>query len=231
MSTSKNLIAMNNVYHTVGVSWDEKILKRRSMPQGIKITTQSFDDYMKRYDNWENYFRDISFLYDHIPNNIEGTFRYKDDTWDFMYAYFFRFSMIAAVSEKVKNILEELKVSKEEYVLKPIKVKECEGPYYLMFVKIIPESELLYSQTLFRNDYTKEVSRFADNDGRLARSYHFYASDIYLHVKYKCRDIINIQYSSAFFFSQRLVDAFHEHDVKGCEIGSYDHKYKLNFTE
>lgn len=222
-------------YHTVKVSWDEALLKRRTGPQSIKITTKSFDEYMEQYTygNWNNYYRDIDFLYDRIPENLEGTFDYKDVTWDYMDAYFYRFSMIAAVSEKVKNILEDLNVSKDEYVLKPIKVKGYEGPYYLFFVKVLPESEIIYSKTLFRNNETKELCKFdSDDDVRQKiKDGILCASEIHLDSKHASRDIISIQYHPADFFSQRLVDAFREHNVKGVEIGSRDHEFKICFDE
>ena len=100
---------INTEYQQIKVSSDEKLLKRRAAPQTVRILNKEFDEYMEMYNtsvqmNIEN----SDWLYDRIPENLEGKLEYKDLTWDFMFAAYYRLGMIAAVSEKVKNILEEL---------------------------------------------------------------------------------------------------------------------------
>ena len=96
----------NLEYQAIEVSWDQKLLGRRSGPQRVKILTQAFDEYM-RENNSDTFMhiRNLDWLYDRIPLPLIGRFQYKDDSWDYMRAIYFRFGMIAAVSQKVKILL------------------------------------------------------------------------------------------------------------------------------
>lgn len=38
---------INIEYQAIEVSWDQKLLERRSGPQRVKILTQDFDEYMR----------------------------------------------------------------------------------------------------------------------------------------------------------------------------------------
>ena len=219
---------MNTKFFSVDVSWDEKILKKRSHPQSVKILTSEFDEYIDKYDHdWDLYFSHIEDFFDNMPQLLEGKFDYKDGTWDYMVAYFRRRGMIAAVSEKVKNILEELHVQKNEYVLKPINIQGYDGPYYLMFVPFIPDSELIYPLSDFVNFFTKEIYNFENITKMKEHINDIYLLNVCLPDKYKERDIILVQWCAGVFFSKRLARAFIENNVKGFRVTS---RYKMRFS-
>ena len=137
----------------------------------MHILTEEFNSYMDANNaDIFSHMANLEWLYDKIPENLEGKLRYKDHTWDFMAASYNRIGMIAAVSEKVKNIFESLKISDSDYTLKPIKVKGTDLTYYLLFVKHIPEYKvsmkdsemclsLVPSQKLYFQTYD-EMKRF-----------------------------------------------------------------------
>ena len=129
----------NSTHMIVRVTCDEKVIKNRSFAQSVIITTEEFSNYMLENSNGiDMYEKNMDWIYDKIPENLEGKLCYKDLTWDFMGGPLGSISLVAAVSEKVKIIFEELGVSKDEYVFKPVKIKGYDITYYLLFVKYIP---------------------------------------------------------------------------------------------
>lgn len=224
---------INTEYQQIKVSSDEKLLKRRAAPQTVRILNKEFDEYMKMYNtsvqmNIEN----SDWLYDRIPENLEGKLEYKDLTWDFMLAAYYRLGMIAAVSEKVKNILEELNVSKEEYTLKPIKIKGYDITYYLMFVSLISDEEILIKNSdirFFEEPERKlpiETLEQVHEYDKHMNTYVFYKT-MALSKKFQARDIIYVLRATIYpHFSKRLIDAFEKNKVKGWEF-FYESKLKF----
>ena len=157
----------NLEYQAVWVSWDQKLLGRRSGPQTVKILTQAFDEYM-RENNSDTFMhiRNLDWLYDRIPLPLKGKFIYKDDSWDYMDAIYSRFGMIAAVSERVKRILEDLNVSQDEYVLKPISVEGSDRQIYLLFIKKISDAELIYPESSFKVYPPERMMHFSSYNER-----------------------------------------------------------------
>ena len=220
---------MNTKFFSVDVSWDEKILKKRSHPQSVKILTSEFDEYIDKYDHdWDLYFSHIGDLFKNIPTELVGKFDYKDDTWDYMTVYYRRRGMIAVVSEKVKNILEELHVSETEYVLKSIKIQGYDKSYFLMFVPFIPDSEFIYSLSDFESLYKEgEFYNYTDRKEMREHLYNIYLRNVCLPLSYQERDIIMVQWCHGVFFSKRLVKAFIDNNVKGFEVTS---QFKISFS-
>lgn len=220
----------NLEYQAVWVSWDQKLLGRRSGPQTVKILTQAFDEYM-RENNSDTFMhiRNLDWLYDRIPLPLKGKFIYKDDSWDYMDAIYSRFGMIAAVSERVKRILEDLNVSQDEYVLKPISVEGSDRQIYLLFIKKISDAELIYPESSFKVYPPERMMHFSSYNERAMVPDGCGVRDIFLPESYRNRDIINLQSSVPVFFSQRLVDAFEENKIKGFSVFLKNHKTTLNF--
>ena len=220
---------INIEYQAIEVSWDQKLLGRRSGPQTVKILTQAFDEYM-RENNSDTFMhiRNLDWLYDRIPLPLIGRFLYKDDSWDYMSAIYFRFGMIAAVSQKVKIILEDLNVSQDEYVLKPISVEGSDRQIYLLFIKTISDAELIYPESTFNVDESESMMHFSSYNERAMVPDGCGVRDIFLPESYRNRDIINLQSSVPVFFSQRLVDAFEKNNIKGFAVVK-NCKSTLNF--
>lgn len=135
-----------------------------------------------------------------------------------------RCGMVAAVSQKVKDIFEELGVSKDEYIMKPVKLVDSDRTYYLLFCMTIPEDEISMKNSesclamvpAFRLSFKtfEERCEYMKVSPDRELGYRIIA----LPEKYKNRDLIYVKSDTNYFFSQRLIDAFEKHKVKGYEI-------------
>ena len=198
------------------VSWDQSLLRNRTAPQGIKILTKEWDDFMLEHTRTDRLYQENQdWIFDNIPDNIEGKLDFQDDSWDFMCAYYHRSGLIAAVSGKFKTILEEMNVSKEEYVLIPIRVKGAEEPYYLLFIRSVGHSEIDFSASLYdRNKKFSSYSEFQEDTDCHSIAYPV------LPKKYAGRDLIYIENGKETYMSERLIKAFCEAKIKGISFSA-----------
>lgn len=216
----KELCQGDTGHRGFSVSWDSSLLGRRAASQGVKIFSKEWDEHMSKYASTDLLYQENqSWIFDNIPNNIEGTLDYKDDSWDFMNAYYHRSGMVAAVSMKVKEILEDMNISKEEYTLIPIRIKDSNTQYYLMFIKSIGHNEINFSNSLYQkiigdDEYRKfaSYSEFSDST-----DWYTIAFPV-LPQKYAKRDLIYIQNGKETYMSARLIKAFREAGIKGIEF-------------
>lgn len=138
-----------------------------------------------------------------------------------------RCGMVAAISEKVVKIFEELGVSKDEYVIKPIRIANTEKQYYLLFVKTISEEDISLKDSDIRLDSApgyklsfethKAKWDFINESDDHAICY----KELAIAEKHKNRDLIFVQSDINYFFSNRLIEAFERHKVEGFEIQKY----------
>ena len=127
----KDLCEGDTGHRAFGVSWEKSLLRNRAAPQGVKILTKEWDDFILEHTRTDQlYQKHQNWIFSSIPDNIKGVMDYKDDSWDFMTAYYIRSGMVAAVSMKVKAILEDMNVSKEEYVLVPIAIQDSNTQHF-----------------------------------------------------------------------------------------------------
>ena len=220
---------MNNsiLFHEIGVSYDEKLLKRRSSPQAVSITTRDFFKkyYPRLYDwDWNTYFADRDGFYNRIPSPLTGKLWYKGPI-DFMYACYFRIGMVACVSEKIKQILLELDVDKKEYFLHPIVIPKEEAPFYVLFVPFLSISELKidFNNSLFVIADNEQLRTFKDeaelSDYISNRDNLFRAKELVLDKSLCQKDIINAGFIHGnIYFSDRIIQAFEKEQVIGYEV-------------
>lgn len=216
----KELCQGDTGHRGFSVSWDSSLLGRRAASQGVKILSKEWDEHMSKYASTDLLYQENqSWIFDNIPNNIEGALDYKDDSWDFMNAYYYRSGMVAAVSMKVKEILEDMNISKEEYTLIPIRIKDSNTQYYLMFIKSIGHNEINFSNSLYQkiigdDEYRKFASYSEFSDSTESYTIAFPV----LPQKYAKRDLIYIQNGKETYMSARLIKAFREAGIKGIEF-------------
>ena len=136
--------------------------------------------------------------------------------------------LTALGSERVKRILEDLNVSQDEYVLKPISVEGSDRQIYLLFIKTISDAELIYPESTFNVDESESMMHFSSYNERAMVPDGCGVRDIFLPESYRNRDIINLQSSVPVFFSLRLADAFEKNNIKGFAVVK-NCKSTLNF--
>ena len=131
------------------------------------------------------------------------------------------------VSGKVKDILSRETQSVEEYQLFKIeKISGVEGPYYLLFVPLIPMDEIIFSKsTLYRTvEYLKkdrEHYTFQDYDAyeSAEKQLGFLAfNELCIPAYYTSRKLIAIQGVSSIFMQEELIAAFKKEAVSSFLI-------------
>ena len=223
------MITNNTTFYQIRVSYEEKLLKRRSEPQSVSITTRDFFTkyYPRLYDwDWDSYFADRKGFYNRFPNPLTGKLWYKGPI-DFMDACYLRIGMVACVSEKVKNILFQLHVNEEEYVLHPISISNEDAPYYVLFVPFLTVDELKidYSYTVFDTALWPNETLISFKDKNdisaylLEKDNQLLAKKLVLDKSLSERDIINAGYIHGFIhFSERIINAFEKNNVVGYQV-------------
>lgn len=189
MEKYKELCHEDSGHRAFDVSWDKKLLGNRAAPQGLKI----------------------------LNENLEGRLEYEDFSWDFMRAYYAHPGMVAAVSGKVRKILEDLNVLKDEYTLKPVRILGREEQYYLLFLHQIPHTEIDFSKSLYKGN-EKTYRKFSSYSEYMEKTNFAIIGFPVLPKKYKKRDLICIQDCAIHYMSARLIKAFQESGVKGIEF-------------
>ena len=216
----KDLCEGDTGHRAFGVSWGKSLLRNRAAPQGVKILTKEWDDFILEHTRTDQlYQKHQNWIFSSIPDDIKGVMDYKDDSWDFMTAYYIRSGMVAAVSMKVKAILEGMNVSKEEYVLVPIAIQDSNTQHYLLFIKSIGHDEIDFSNSLYRKILgDDEYRKFASYSEFSASPESYTIAFPVLPQKYAKRDLIYIQNGAETYISARLIKAFREAGIKGIEF-------------
>ena len=137
------------------------------------------------------------------------------------------------VSNKIKRILEHLDVSRNEYVLKRITVKDFSDDFYLLFLPIIPDTEFVYPRCVFEDMYDSGISKVFNNRTEYySDPNYYYLKMVALKKKYKSYDLLYPQ-GGDFFFSERIIDAMQKENIVGYDIikgGCFYEKYGCNYT-
>lgn len=228
-------------YYQITTTIDPKVIGRSSGPYTIKITTKGFGKYaMENCRGMLMYFAHKDTIYEHLPDNLTGTLERKKKCIDYMDYYPKFLSLNAVVSERIKRILEELNVGKNEYILKPITIKNADEPYYLLFVPILDYSELIFPKTVFEDIFPKDAFGrvlvkgedivFNSVEEYLSTKGAYTIRKGVLPQKYSEYDILHLPACPEAFFSERILKAFEEAGIVGYDIWTNSYK-KLAFDE
>lgn len=139
-------------YYQLSFTLDKSVRGKFEMPHTISIESPNFLKYIsEKSKNITMYFENRMDLYENMPDNLIGKLLKRKNVIDFMDFTPACLSLIAVVSNKIKRILEHLDVSRNEYVLKRITVKDFSDDFYLLFLPIIPDTEFVahYSPNMF----------------------------------------------------------------------------------
>lgn len=127
-----------HTFFQVEASTDERLVGRRGTPITVEITTKGYYDYVKEYNPFRIYFSKMYELYEGLPKHLKGRITAGRKIADFMDVSPYCRGAVAVISEKIKNILERLDVSKEEYLLRDIEIKGWDGKFYVLYSPLIP---------------------------------------------------------------------------------------------
>lgn len=215
-SSEPKIIGVNNGVYQVEI--DEEDIKIKSLVNDEldKLITQvNFNDYL---ENREKIFE--------LDIRLKGELLKKAKITDIMgyTPYFFGFHYL--VSQKFVDCLIEKKVSKDEYHLIPVDIKNLDIEYYFLYVPWINTSEIIFEESLIYNtfDAMSENKKYFD-----VRNHDAYIElqekeplnsfdKVVLDKKYMTNNIISIQGISELFFSDNLINCLENKKTSSFEV-------------
>lgn len=206
------------MYYQITFTLDKKIRGKFEMPHTIELDSKSFLNYItEKNRNILMYFKNKKDLYINMPNEIAGHIIKRKDYVDFMDFTPACLSLKAVVSEKIKDIFENLHIKESEYILKQIKIKGIDKHFYLLFVPIIRDADFVYPKCKFVDMFNEYEKIFQNRQEFYDDEEIYFPQKITLEAKYKGFDLLYPQGSDV-FFSERVINAFEKEKVIGYDI-------------
>ena len=162
------------LFKEVSYTIDEKIVGKNGSPFTIEIQSKEFHDY--KLQNNKDIFLNLNNFktgndFANMPDNLKGKLLRRKNSIDIMdYSPNF-LGLHIIVSEKVKQIVEELQIDSKEYYFRKIRIKDTNDDCYLLLVPIIDYDELLFEKSIYRKVTHNVVSTktYSCNDERLIK--------------------------------------------------------------
>ncbi|MGP1994250.1 hypothetical protein D9V96_020385 [Zobellia laminariae] len=224
-SADSDIIGVNNGLYQL--EFKEKELKKSLNYEVIKDVLLNFDvnNFLKNQDSIQK--TETSILTAHLLKKAKLT-----DIMTFA-PYFFGYKYV--VSEKFVNCLSNVANTREEYHLREINIKGIDEKYYLLFIQMIPSSEINFSKSLFYseniggidNKNYLQISDYGEYSKQIKETPFIKWERIVLNKEYEDRKIISLQASTELFFSNILIYVLKKNDVsnfivrEGCELVFY----------
>ncbi len=219
-------------HYQIRFNYDKKLIGTSEMPYTIEITSKEALDFFDENLNTLDFCNNIDFFHEKIPSHIEGKIQTpKKKLIDYMSTCPFVTNLEAIVSEKVKNIIENLHVRQNEFYMKEIHVRNFNEPYYLLFIPLIKDSDFCFPECRFWNSTTnKRDIVFQDRDSWF-KAIGVQFQKVVLKSVYKDFDLIATS-GGGTFFSKRIITEFEKQNVLGYEIINKGYFYReLSFCE
>ncbi|OCA76390.1 hypothetical protein BBI01_06780 [Chryseobacterium artocarpi] len=221
-------------YYQITESIDPKIIGRSGLPLTIEISEKNFKLQSSTYVvDFNKYFENKDQAYNDLPEKIVSKMYQKKGPVDIMGIMPHHLIILFVISEKVKNIFENLKVNKAEYKLKELKVQGTNDPFYFLFVPIHKSSETInFEKSLFIDNVNEIERNFADfaTYQLESKAHKFRTKSICINSNLQSNDIIRIQTIKT-YFSARIIDTFKKENVIGYDvIEKGDFKVDLKFS-
>ena len=223
------------IFYQIDTSINPKIIGRSGLPLTIEIPDKNFKLQSSAYVvDFNKYFSEKNRAFDDLPEKVTGKMYQKKDPVDIMGIMPHHPIILFIISKKVKNIFENLKVSKAEYKLKELKIQGTNDPFYFLYVPIHKSSETInFEKSLFRDSVDEIDRHFADFESYQieSKAHQLLTKSICINSDLKNNDIIRVQTIKT-YFSARIIDTFKREDVIGYDIiEKGDFKVELNFNE
>lgn len=217
-------------YYQFQATIDSKIIGRSELPISVVIKDKTYSEQSRKYTlDINKYFEEFPNFYKHFPKELSGKmYQRKKSPIDIMNAMPYYPTLKFVVSEKVKNIIEALSISKSEYHLENFKIEGYDGKFFFLFIPLLKSKEYLdFSKSIFVENMEENEIIF-DNYEQYMESF-CRARTLYVKKELENRDIISLQAGGP-FYSERIIKAFQKENVVGYEIISGgDFKIDLHF--
>ena len=215
-SSEPNVIGVNN--GVCQLEFKGKELKKNTNYKEIEKTllTGDIDKFLKGQNEISNL----------EIKHLKGKLLKKAKLTDIMVFSPFFFGYEYIVSQKFVDCLEEEKVSKEEYHLRKIEIIDVEDSYYLLFVPMIPNTEIIFSKSLIYPTFDAlssekeyfDIKNYEDYI-KLQEKEPFNSFDkVVLNSKYQERSIIHLQGVTELFLRDSLVEKMLTRNISSFEV-------------
>lgn len=171
------------------------------MPHTISIESKNFLKYISdKAKTISVYFENQKTFYDDMPDNLLGKLLKRSNVIDFMDFTPSCLSLVAVVSNNIKRIFEQLKISKDEYVFKRIFIEGHED-FYLLFIPMIPDTEFVYPKCIFEDMFDNGITKiFNDRVEYYNDPDNYCLKKVTLRNVYNSYDLLYPQGGGFFFF-------------------------------
>ncbi|WP_348674188.1 hypothetical protein [Duncaniella dubosii] len=206
-------------YFQLKASWDPKVIGRSETCHTVGITSKDYLEYTDQIDQDLDkfFYGKQKSVYDNMPGNLTGVLHNKRKFTDFMSIVPYFKGLEAIVSERIKEVFECLCIPENEYILKPISLRGTDMPYYLLFIPIIEDTEFIYPETIFRRGSDQYKTFNTREEYFNFNEVGYYIQTVGLPQKYLSYEILNPDWSGA-FYSERIIDAFEEAGIVGYQV-------------
>ncbi|PQJ76519.1 hypothetical protein [Polaribacter glomeratus] len=215
-SSEPNVIGVNNgVYQ---LEFKGKELKKNINYKEIEETLL--------IGNIDKFLKDQNGISNLEIKHLKGKLLKKAKLTDIMVFSPFFFGYEYIVSQKFVDCLEEEKVNKNEYHLRKIEIIDVKDNYYLLFVPMIPNTEIVFSESLIYPTFDAlssekkyfDIKNYEDYI-ELQEKEPFNSFDkVVLNPKYQERSIIYLQGVTELFLRDSLVEKMLTNDVSSLEV-------------
>lgn len=206
-------------YYQLSFTLDKKIRDRYEMPHTISIESKNFLKYISdKAKTISVYFENQRNFYDEMPDNLWGKLLKRSNVIDFMDFTPSCLSLVAVVSNNIKRIFEQLKISKDEYVFKRIFIEGHTEDFYLLFIPMIPDTEFVYPKCIFKDIFDNGITKIFNNRVEYYNDPNDYClKKVTLGNVYNNYDLLYPQ-GGGFFFSGRIINAMQQENIIGYDI-------------
>lgn len=215
-SSDQKVIGVNNGIYQVEI--DENDLKK-------KTNSKEIEDLFFNYDI--NYFlSNQEKVFNLKIENVKGKLLNNANLTDVMgfspYAMGFKY----IVSRRFIDCLMEIIIDKNQYNLIPITIGGVSDEYYLLFIPMIPSSEIIFSDSILypeseflskKKNYYK-LENYSEYCELIKTELFNRWERIKLKKQYESYDILNIQAVSQMFFSERLTEKLFSKNITNLTI-------------
>lgn len=226
-------------YHII----DQKNIGRGALPHMIAPCDKVVQETLGRMaGNRDKYFEHKDKLMDLIPEALPCKLVNRKTPVDYMGLSKPIVSLQAIVSQKIKNIFDNLGIRPEECSFRKISLKGFENDsFYFLIIPRIPNTDIVLSKCDFCSTETYDLQntvKFSswEDATKAYLNLKFKIHSIVLIKDYNNYDVLQPQWSIMPFFSERILEAFDREKVVGYEIyqgnrmeGNFNFRQELLF--
>lgn len=202
---------------------DHQHIGRGELPHAVGFCDRKIEEALHVHAwNIDLYSENKDDLMDLIPEDTPCKLTNRKTPVDYMDYSKSIVSLVAIVSQKVKNIFDDLKIRPEECSFRRVSLKGFENePFYILFIPRIPHSEIVLSKCDFCSTETYDLQntvKFTSWKEAREAFPKYKIHKVVLKKEYDNYDVLQPIECIYPFYSERLVKEFERENVVGYHI-------------